>query len=155
MKNLKQAQWALFWFGLFKIPMIRFTRPRVVEINDSRCVIRIPFRRRTKNHLGGIYIAAYTIGADLAAGFLAFYLIKKYKLKASIAFKSMSAIYHKRAEEAVYFTCDAGQQIMAMIEASKASGERQNEKIPIPVTVTSEEDPVSEIDIELSLKVLQ
>lgn len=155
MKNLKQAQRALFWFGLFKIPMIRFARPRVVEINDDRCVISIPFRRRTKNHLGGIYIAAYTIGADLAAGFLAFYLIKKHHLKASIAFKSMSATYHKRAEEAVYFTCDAGKQIVAMIEASKASGERQNEQVPIPVTIASEDDPVSDIEIELSLKVIQ
>lgn len=155
MKNLKEAQRALFWFGLFKIPMIRFARPKVVEINDDRCVIRIPFRRRTKNHLGGIYIAAYTIGADLAAGFLAFYLIKKYKLKASIAFKSMTATYHKRAEEAVYFTCDAGSQVLAMIEKSKATGERQNEMVSIPVTVESETESVSDIEIELSLKVVQ
>lgn len=153
MKNLREAQRALFWFGLLKIPMIRFARPRVVEINDERCVIKIPFRRRTRNHLGGIYIAAYTIGADLAAGFLAFYLIRKHKLKASIAFKSMKAHYHKRAEETVYFTCEAGKQIMEMIEASKQSGERQNQLLPIPTTVKSETDPVAEIAIELSLKV--
>jgi len=153
MKNLKQAQRALFWFGLFKIPIIRFVRPKVVKIDAGQCVIRIPYRRRNKNHLGGIYIAAFTIGADLAAGFLAFYLFRRQKLRVSLAFKSMEAQYHKRAEADLFFICKSGKEIAEMIEESKTTGERQNKVLPIYAQLASSDEPIASINIELSIKV--
>ena len=55
-------------FGLFKIPMILFVGPRVVEMNAERCVLKIPLGYRTRNHLGGMYFGTLATGADCAAG---------------------------------------------------------------------------------------
>ena len=66
--------WAL---GFFKIPLIFFCRPKIHEISDDKCVIRIPCKRRVKNHVKSMYIGALTIGADLAGGFLAMRHIEK------------------------------------------------------------------------------
>jgi hypothetical protein len=44
--------------GWWKIPLIALVRPQVVEMGDDRCVIRIPLRRRTRNHLGSMYFGA-------------------------------------------------------------------------------------------------
>ena len=41
-------------FGMFKIPLLFFCSPKVLELNNKRCVIKIPLSFRTKNHLGSI-----------------------------------------------------------------------------------------------------
>lgn len=157
MKNLRQARWALFWFGLLKIPLIRFCRPRLEHIDFQYCTLRIPVRRRTKNHLGGLYIGAYAVGADLACGFLGFYQIRNKKLKASIAFKSLRCDFERRAESDVYFKCESGDKIAELIEESTKTGERVNYLVPIEAYTfeNNVKEVVSQIKIELSLKVLK
>ena len=51
MKDIKKAQRMLWLFGIFKIPMIGYVRPKILEFNDQRMVVKIKLRRRTKNHL--------------------------------------------------------------------------------------------------------
>ncbi len=78
----------LRYFGLTKIPLILFVRPSVLHINDESAVIRIPFRRRTKNHLGSMYFGAMSIGVDLAGGILAIKKIREQKQRISLIFKN-------------------------------------------------------------------
>ena len=54
------------WFGFKEVPLIGHTGVRVLELDQDRCVIRIPLGRRTKNHLGSMYLGALAIGADAA-----------------------------------------------------------------------------------------
>ena len=42
-------------FGLLKVPMLFYTSPSVIELTEERCVIKIPLKRRTKNHLHSMY----------------------------------------------------------------------------------------------------
>ncbi len=54
-----QATLLLRYFGFFKIPLLFFVKPSVVELSDKRVVVRIPLRRRTRNHLRSMYLAPW------------------------------------------------------------------------------------------------
>ena len=66
-------------FGLAKIPMVFYLSPKVIELNANQTIIKIPLNWRTKNHLGSMYFAALSAGADISGGLLAMEVIKKSK----------------------------------------------------------------------------
>jgi acyl-coenzyme A thioesterase PaaI-like protein len=70
--SLKKMQWNIWLFGLVKIPMIAYCRPKIITWNEETVVIRIRRSRRTNNHLKSMYFGALMVGADLAAGMHAF-----------------------------------------------------------------------------------
>lgn len=141
--------------GWWKIPLIAAVRPRVVEMDGDRCVICLPLRRRTRNHLGSMYFGALAIGADVAGGLLAVRLIRERKAKVSLVFKSFRADFLKRPESDVYFVCEEGARIRALVETALASEERHTEPIPLRAEVRPDGGPVetvAEFVLELSLK---
>ncbi|MCH9756158.1 MAG: DUF4442 domain-containing protein, partial [Gammaproteobacteria bacterium] len=99
MKPLTQFKWMLWSFGKLKVPLISYVRPKLLQIDDEKIVIKIPCRRRTKNHLNSMYFGALSIGADLAGGFHGLYHAKKSGLNISLAFKSFQANFIRRPEE--------------------------------------------------------
>jgi len=98
LSNLTTANRFLWKLGFFKIPLIFFCHPRVIEISDNQCVVKIPFKRRVKNHVNSMYIGALTIGADLTSGFLAMRHIEKTGKKIVLIFKNVHADYLKRVQ---------------------------------------------------------
>lgn len=98
-----------------------------------------------------MYIAVFTVGADIAAGIFAFLHTREQQLKASIAFKSFTAEYHRRAMGDVYFICASGNEIRKMVSESRKTGERVNRMIQ--VKAMCDEDEVATILIELSVKI--
>ncbi len=141
--------------GWWKIPLIAAVRPTVVELGADRCVIRLPLRRRTRNHLGSMYFGALAIGADIAGGLLAVRLIRAENAKVSLAFKSFRADFLKRPESDVYFVCEEGARIRDLVEKTLASTERHTEPIPLRAEVRPAGGPpeiVAEFVLELSLK---
>jgi acyl-coenzyme A thioesterase PaaI-like protein len=153
--NISKANRLLFFFGLAKIPLIRFVRPKITEFDADHIVVKIPLRRRNKNHLKSMYFGAFAIGADLAAGFLAFWLFQEKKLKASFAFKSFNSEFLRRAMYDVYFECHAGSAIMNAVERAQVSGERINEIVKVDAYCyeNGEKVKVAEMEIEASIKV--
>lgn len=154
MISQKKAQRFLWLFGLFKIPMIGFVSPSIVILDDTRLVIKIPHKRRTKNHLNSIYIGALVIGADLAAGFHAFIIGKEMNKDISLAFKGIKADFISRPMSEVYFVCNEGETVTKMIEESVISGERITKDISIEVFTNYLEEAVlvANFTIGLSLK---
>ena len=71
--SLKKMRWKLFVLGLIRIPIIGFVRPKLIVVNSEQIIVSISLRRRTKNHLNSMYFGALAVGADVAAGMLAFY----------------------------------------------------------------------------------
>ena len=141
--------------GWWKIPLIALVSPSVVELEGDHCVIRIPLRRRTRNHLGSMYFGALSIGADIAGGLLAVQLIRAEKAKVSLAFKSFRADFLKRPESDVYFVCEEGARIRALVAKTLASEERHTEPVALRAEVRPAGGPaetVAEFVLELSLK---
>lgn len=144
---------ALRWFGLTKIPLLFYVGVSVTEISPERMVVRIPLRRRTKNHLGSMYFGALCAGADCAAGAFAMHLIKQQPKHISLVFKDFSAEFLKRAEGDVFFTCEQGREIAELVAQAAASGERVERQLDVIATVPSlSDEPVARFKLTISLK---
>lgn len=153
MISKSKAQRLLWLFGLFKIPMIGFVSPKIVQLDNEKIVIRIGHKRRSINHLGSIYLGALVIGADLAAGFHAFAMGKELNKNISIVFKNIRGDFHSRPMSDVYFVGSDGLKIKSMIESSIKTGERYTEDILISVYTKYPEDPEHIADFTLGLSV--
>ena len=140
-------------FGLMRIPLIFFCRPKVVSISDTRLEVIIKLNRRTKNHLNSMYFGVLSVGADVTGGFLAMNLIRKNKSRISLIFKDFYADFLKRAEGDVHFICEDGLAIQNLVEVTEQTGERQNLPVHITATVPSiSDEPVVKFILTLSLK---
>ncbi|MBT5438955.1 MAG: DUF4442 domain-containing protein [Flavobacteriales bacterium] len=124
-------RWLLFLLGFMKIPMIRYTRPKLLAIDDTTVRVKIKLRRRTKNHLSSMYFGALSVGADIAGGIQVFYFSKKMDRKVSFAFKGMNAQFLKRAESDIVFESNEGQKIQKAMEKSLKEGSRINDSIMV------------------------
>lgn len=141
-------------FGFFKVPLLYFTKPTVVELTDQRCVIKIPLNRRTKNHLDSMYFGALSVGADCAGGLMAMSQIRAKGNQVSLVFKDFQAQFLKRPHSDVLFTCEDGLAIRDLVQKALETGERQH--MPVRVTATAPlqqgNEPVAQFVLTLSLK---
>ena len=81
-------------FGLFRIPLILYCRPKVMSISNTRLEVKIKFNRRTKNHLNSMYFGVLSVGADVTGGFLAMKFIQESKSQISLIFKDSGIILY-------------------------------------------------------------
>ena len=140
-------------FGLMRIPLIFFCRPKVVSISDTKLEVIIKLNRRTKNHLNSMYFGVLSVGADVTGGFLAMKLIRNNQSRISLIFKDFHADFLKRAEGDVHFICEDGLAIKNLVEVAEQTGERQNLPVHITATVpTISNEPVAKFILTLSLK---
>lgn len=155
MKSNWKHTLAIWYFGLTKIPMIFFTRPRVHILDDDICQIMIPLKRRSKNHLKRMYIGNLVVGADLAAGLFALKIIKEQDQKISLIFKDMKAIFYKGVDADALFSCRQADVIRSLVQKVIATGERHHETVSIEVTAPElyGDEIMAEFSLTLSLKV--
>ncbi|TSJ42107.1 DUF4442 domain-containing protein [Fluviicola chungangensis] len=138
--------------GIFKIPMIGYVRPRLVEINDNDVIVRIKLRRRTKNHLKSMYFGVLAVGADVTAGLHAFYFCDELNVRPSFAFKAMKSEFVKRAETDVIFSCNEGAVIREQVLRAIQTNERQNHWVKVTAKDLSGEI-VALFEMEISVKI--
>ncbi len=140
-------------FGLTKVPMIWYCRPKVIEHTDEKIEIKIPLRRRTKNHLGSMYFGVLAVGADITGGFLAMDPIQESGRKIALIFKDFKADFLKRPEGDVHFMCNDGAAIKELVDKAANSTERFNYKLNIDAVVPSiSSEVVAKFELTLSLK---
>ncbi len=144
----------LRWFGITKVPMIFFCNPSVKELNEKRCVIKIPLMKRTQNHLKSMYFGALCTGADCAGGMIAMWLIRKERAKVSLVFKDFKAEFFKRPEHDVLFTCADGEVIAHAVRQATISPDRVNVTVRVVATTPKKlgDEPVAKFELTLSLK---
>ena len=124
-----------------------------IDINKESVTVKIALKRRTKNHVGSMYLGALSVGADITSAMLALELIKESKKKIIPIFKDFHADYYKRAEGDVHFVCDEGRKIRKIVKEVENSNKRINEKIIVNAYVpTVQKEPVATFTLTLSLK---
>jgi hypothetical protein len=129
--------------------------PRVLEINERRCVIKVPLNWRTRRRdIHAMYLGVLCMGADVAAGLIAFDLVRKQKERVSFIFKDIRGEFLKRAEGDVLFTNEEGAVIQELLRKTLETGERQEATIHVTATVPDKlgEEPVARFELTLSLK---
>jgi len=140
-------------FGVTKVPMIWYCRPKVIEHNDEKIEIQIPLKRRTKNHLGSMYFGVLAVGADMTGGFLAMDPIQDSGRNIALIFKDFKADFLKRPEGDVHFICKDGLAIKELVDKVTHSTERHNYKLNIEAIVpTISTEVVAKFELTLSLK---
>lgn len=149
LKNFNRKLWLL---GVFKIPMLAYTKPRILELNEERVKVKIRLRRRTKNHLNSMYFGALAVGADVAAGIFAFYFSELLGKKVSFAFKGMKGDFIMRAETDVTFVCEQGELVRKAMDLSLTSGDRVNETVKV-IAYNTQNERVADFDMIVSVKV--
>lgn len=133
--------------------MMLYVMPSVMEISNERVVVRIPLKRRTRNHLGSMYFGALSVGADCSVGALAMHLIKQQPVRVSLIFRDFSAEFHKRAEGDVDFCCNQGKEISNLVALAATSDQRVEMPVKVIATVPDQgDDPVATFVLTLSLK---
>lgn len=155
MNDLTKSRFILWVLAVFKIPLIGYVNPKLVEWSPEKMVIKIKLRKKTRNHLGSMYFGALAVGADLAGGFHAYRIAEQKKCRLSIVFKYFRAEFIKRPEQDVYFVSYAGKEISDMIESTQVSQQRITQDIDIKAFINYPKDPqcVAEFTLGLSLKV--
>ena len=129
--------------------------PKIVELTDERCVVRVPLNWRTRRRdIHAMYLGTLCMGADVAAGLIAFKLVRERNLRVNFLFKDMKAEFLKRAEGPVYFTNNEGPMIQDLLQRALETGERQEATVPVIATVPSKlgDEPVARFTLTLSLK---
>ena len=140
-------------FGITKVPMIWYCRPKVIEHTDEKIEIKIPLKRKTKNHLGSMYFGVLAVGADITGGFLAMDPIQESGRKINLIFKDFKADFLKRPEGDVHFTCNDGMAVKELVDRVSKSSDRHNFKLSIEATVPSiSSEVVAKFELTLSLK---
>jgi acyl-coenzyme A thioesterase PaaI-like protein len=150
--NLKKYAMMLRLMGIFRIPMIGYVSPRLVQIDDENVIVRIRLRRRTKNHLKSMYFGALAVGADVTAGLHAFYFCDELNVRPSFAFKGMKAEFLKRAETDVEFSCDEGAIIREQVLKAIQTNERQNHWVKV-IAKDLNGEVVALFEMEISVKI--
>lgn len=151
---LQKANFYLNMFGFFKVPFIWLCRPKLLVLDERRVEVKIPLRRRTKNHLNSMYFGVLAVGADVAGGFLAMSKSKQQGEKISLAFKGVTGDFLKRPEGDVHFICDDGDLIDQMLDKTLATGERVNQPVTIIATCPSlnGDEVMARFTLTLSIK---
>ncbi|MGF1694270.1 DUF4442 domain-containing protein [Vibrio kyushuensis] len=154
LSQLQKANMYLAFFGFFKVPFIWLSRPKIVQLDSSRVEVKIPLKRRSKNHLNSMYFGVLCLGADVAGGFMAMSKAQARGEKISLAFKSVEGEFLKRPEADVHFHCEDGALIDQMLDETIASGERVNQAVKITATSPTlhGDEPMAVFYLTLSLK---
>lgn len=151
---LSKANLYLNLFGFFKVPFIWLARPKILQLDSERVEVKIPLKRRTKNHLNSMYFGVLAVGADVAGGFMAMSKAEQCGKRVSLAFKAVDGQFLKRPEADVHFVCEDGKLIDEMLEQTFATGERVNKAVKITAICPSlhGDEPMAEFLLTLSLK---
>ncbi len=148
-----KTTWMMRAFGIMKVPLIWWCRPKVVSHTDDGIEVKIPLRFRTKNHLGSMYFGVLAVGADVTGGFLAMDPIIKSGRKVALIFKDFKADFLKRPEGDVHFICNDGHEIKSLVKKAIETGKRHNFTMSIEAKVpTISNDIVAKFRLTLSLK---
>lgn len=156
LSTLTKANLYLNLFAFTKVPLIWLCRPKIIAMDNEKVIVKIPLRRRTKNHLNSMYFGVLAVGADVAGGFLAMSKAKESGKKISLAFKQVEGQFLKRPESDVVFTCEDGKLIDALLCEAIATGERVNKPVRIVATCPSKngDEIMANFDLTLSIKVV-
>ena len=150
--SIRKMRWLLFLLGRIRIPLIGYTNPKLLSIDDQSVRVRIKLRRRTKNHLNSMYFGALAVGADIAGGIQVFYFSKMLGKEISFAFKGMNAPFIKRAESDIIFESTQGELVKAAIDKSIAEKVRVNESIEVRA-INDAQEIVAKFDMIISVRV--
>jgi hypothetical protein len=110
-------------FLFTKLPSAYFAGVRVREIDETKCVVTVPYKWFSKNPFRSTYFACLSMAAEMSTGTLAMAHLYKRKPPVSMLVIKVESSYHKKAVGRSTFTCNDGALFEKAIEESIETGE--------------------------------
>ncbi len=142
-------------WSLQNVFLLWLVRPKIVELSPERCIVKIPLNWVTRRRdIHAMYLGTLCMGADVAAGLIAFHLVAEKKARINFIFKDLRAEFLKRAEGDVVFTNDDGALVQDLVRRALESDERHEATVHVTATVPSKlgGEPVAKFELTLSVK---
>lgn len=152
---MNRATMSVRLWSFVNVFLLWFIKPTVVEVNERRCIVRVPLNWRTRRRdIHAMYLGVLCMGADVAAGLIAFNLVAEKKIPVTFIFKDLHAEFLKRAEGDVVFTNEEGEAIQRLVARALESGEREEATVRVIATVPKKlgDEPVARFALTLSIK---
>ena len=110
-------------FLLSKLPSAFFSGVRVINADENKCTVKIPYKWFTQNPFKSTYFACLSMAAEMSTGVLAMAYIYKRQPAISMLVLKVDGSFIKKATGITIFTCDDGLMIKQTIEDSIISNE--------------------------------
>lgn len=151
---MKPTTMVRLW-SLQNVFLLWLVRPKIHELSADRCIVRVPLNAITRRKdIRAMYLGTLCMGADVAAGLIAFQIVAERKQRINFIFKDLKAEFLKRAEGEVWFTNNDGPLIQDLIQRALSSDERHEATVHVTATVPEKlgDEPVAKFELTLSVK---
>lgn len=112
------------------IPMTSGLGIRVEELSETRARTRLPLKRRTRNHVGSIYLGAQVTAMEVTMGMLVFSHFPMGPYKALV--NRVETDFRAKAKGTVFAVCEPPPEVLASFrEALRQSGDKVEGWVPV------------------------
>lgn len=138
-------------FLLFKLPSAFFSGVKIRDMDESKCLVTIPYKWFSRNPFRSTYFACLSMAAEMSTGALAMaHLYKRSPTVSMLVIKTV-ADYFKRATGRTIFICRDGLLIAQTIEKAISTGEAQTITVK-SIGLNEAKETVAEFMITWSFK---
>lgn len=115
------VKFRIFLFS--KLPAAYFAGVRIVEADERRCKVSVPYKWLSQNPFRSTYFACLSMAAEMSTGALAMAHLHKIDPPVSMLVVKVESEYFKKATGSTYFVCSDGELFSKAIEETVATGE--------------------------------
>ncbi len=110
-------------FLLSKLPSAFFSGVRVIDADEEKCTVKVPYTWFSQNPFKSTYFACLSMAAEMSTGVLALAHIYKREPSVSMLVLKVDGNFVKKATGITIFTCEDGFTIKKTIEDAISSNE--------------------------------
>jgi hypothetical protein len=110
-------------FMLLKLPSAFFCGVRVVDADENKCSVKVPYKWFSQNPFKSTYFACLSMAAEMSTGLLCLMHLHKRQPAVSMLVVKIEGNFHKKATGITVFTCEDGNVIKKTIEDAIFSNE--------------------------------
>ena len=104
----------LFLFA--KLPAALFSGVRVLDADQEKCTVTVPFKWFTKNPFRSTYFACLSMAAEMSTGVLAMAHLYESDPPVSMLVTRVIGDFNKKSVGRAHFTCEDGSRFKQAIE---------------------------------------
>ncbi len=110
-------------FMLSKLPSAFFSGVRVVDADENKCSVKVPYKWFSQNPFKSSYFACLSMAAEMSTGLLCLMHLHKRQPAVSMLVVKIEGNFMKKATGITVFTCEDGLAIKKTIEDAVFSNE--------------------------------
>lgn len=129
------------------MPLLAMVGPRVLELDESKCCVEIPFRWRNRNVFGSMYFAASLMAAEATTGGLVFFHDAGRPESFSYIVRGVSADFVKPAHSDVRFECRQGEKVARAFQRAAEQQESVERTLNV-VGIREDGKEVARVDVD-------